>query len=286
MATLDDKGWWQEKTGEFRHPNRIDIGEQLEDELVEKIHAKGLELQAALLDYKTYVYTECYAFLDALRADYNIERLKGKTERITLKSFNGTKEFKIAVNNLIDYNQVKVELAKEKFLEYANLKIKDVEDADIKTIVLGALTPKNGRIDDRDIQKLISWGIEHPLWKDGVELLQKARMTAGTKSYINLRQREGLKLDGVWEGILLDLASLPIQEGVIQKNLEFMKWLKNLFRKADFSVVGHYDNEYWRGLFDEGKSEKEALEFTIKAEKEWNEALSEKLQQQGDDNEY
>lgn len=262
MSIMDDKGWWQDKTGDYKHLARIDIDEQLEDELVEKIHAKGLQLQTALLEYKDFVYSECYAFLDNLREEYNIERLKGKTERITLRSFNGTKEFKISVNSLIDYNQVKVELAKEKFLEYANLKIKDIEDSDIKTIVLGALEPKNGGYDDRDIQKLINWGFDHPAWKEGVELLQKARMTVGTKSYINLRQKEELKLDGAWQGIILDLASLPIQETVIQKNIEFIKWKRRLIQKNNWAWGK--DELYYRKLFDEGKSVDEALEYAKK----------------------
>ncbi|CAM3512647.1 DUF3164 family protein [Arcobacter aquimarinus] len=273
MPIIDDKGWWQDKTGEYKHPARIDIDEQLEDELVEKIHAKGLKLQAAILEYKDFVYSECYAFLDNLREEYNIERLKGKTERITLKSFNGTKEFKISVNNLIDYNQVKVELAKEKFLQYANLKIKDIEDNDIKTIVLGALEPKNGKYDDRDIQKLINWGFEHPFWKEGVELLQSARITTGTKSYINLRQKEELKLDGMWEGIVLDLAALPIQDTVIQKSIEFIKWKRNLLRRENkFVFIEAGDDYYWRKLFDEGKSIDEALAYAKEEEKCWQEA--------------
>lgn len=260
MAVVDDKGWWQDKAGDYKHPARIDIDEQLEDELVEKIHAKGLKLQAALLEYKDFVYTECYAFLDNLREEYEIERLKGKTERITLKNFNGTKEFKISVNNLIDYNQIKVELAKEKFLQYANLKIKDIEDNDIKTIILGALEPKNGSYDDKDIQKLINWGIENPIWKEGVELLQNARITTGTKSYINLRQKEDFKLDGAWQGIILDLAALPVQETVIQKNLEFIKWFKNINKNISFESK-KTDETQWRKMFDDGLSVNEALEL-------------------------
>jgi hypothetical protein len=260
MAKIAENGWWEDSNGDYKHPATIDIDRTLEDELVEKIHEKGKNLQAELLKYKAFVYSECYAFIDELRSVYGIERLKGKTERVTLRSFNGTKEFKISVNNLIDYNPTKIELAREKFLEYANLKVRDVKDNDIKTIVLGALTPKNGRYDDKELQKLINWGLEHPLWQEGVDLINKARMTTGTKSYINLRQREGLKLDGRWEAILLDLAALPVEDSVIQKNLEFIEWMKKIVRTLDYPKYANFTNGFWRKLFDEDKTTQEAFE--------------------------
>lgn len=212
MPTINEKGMWRNKEGDFIHPDMITPDKQLEDETVESIVKGALVLQKQMIEFKAKAFEECYSFVDLLRQKYNMERITSKSGTVTLKNFDGTKIVEIQVSKLISFDQ-KLNLAKEKIDEYLTLKTNGA-DAEIQTLITRVFDVKNGKVDAKQILSLKSYPIEHELWKEAMSMIDDATEIAGTKSYIRFKHRKNGEVDGSLEHIVLDLAGLemPIEE--------------------------------------------------------------------------
>lgn len=212
MPTINEKGMWRNKEGDFIHPDMITPDKQLEDETVESIVKGALVLQKQMIEFKAKAFEECYGFVDLLRQKYNMERITSKSGTVTLKNFDGTKIVEIQVSKLISFDQ-KLSLAKEKIDEYLTLKTNGA-DAEIQTLITRVFDVKNGKVDAKQILSLKSYPIEHELWKEAMSMIDDATEIAGTKSYIRFKHRKNAEVDGSLEHIVLDLAGLemPIKE--------------------------------------------------------------------------
>lgn len=212
MPTINEKGMWRNKEGDFIHPDMITPDKQLEDETVESIVKGALVLQKQMIEFKAKAFEECYGFVDLLRQKYNMERITSKSGTVTLKNFDGTKIVEIQVSKLISFDQ-KLSLAKEKIDEYLTLKTNGA-DVEIQTLITRVFDVKNGKVDAKQILSLKSYPIEHELWKEAMSMIDDATEIAGTKSYIRFKHRKNGEVDGSLEHIVLDLAGLeiPIKE--------------------------------------------------------------------------
>lgn len=212
MPTINEKGMWRNKEGDFIHPDMITPDKQLEDETVESIVKSALVLQKQMIEFKAKAFEECYGFVDLLRQKYNMERITSKSGTVTLKNFDGTKIVEIQVSKLISFDQ-KLSLAKEKIDEYLTLKTNGA-DAEIQTLITRVFDVKNGKVDAKQILSLKSYPIQHELWKEAMSMIDDATEIAGTKSYIRFKHRKNGEVDGSLEHIVLDLAGLemPIKE--------------------------------------------------------------------------
>ena len=212
MPTINEKGMWRNKEGDFIHPAMITPDKQLEDETVESIVKGALVLQKQMIEFKAKAFEECYGFVDLLRQKYNMERITSKSGTVTLKNFDGTKIVEIQVSKLISFDQ-KLSLAKEKIDEYLTLKTNGA-DAEIQTLITRVFDVKNGKVDAKQILSLKSYPIQHELWKEAMSMIDDATEIAGTKSYIRFKHRKNGEVDGSLEHIVLDLAGLemPIKE--------------------------------------------------------------------------
>jgi len=211
MPKKDERGFWQSKDGDFRHPDMVPMDKQLEDQTVEKLVAKAKEVQQLLIEFKSTAYEECFTFIELLRDKYGMDRMESsRMGSVTLRTYNGSAEVQIQVAKLISFDQ-KLSLAKEKADEYLIEKTEHA-DPEIRTLITKAFEVKNGRIDVKKILALKSYGIKHPKWLQAMELIDDATEIAGTKSYIRFREREGGAIDGQMINIALDLAALPVHE--------------------------------------------------------------------------
>ncbi|MFW2606161.1 DUF3164 family protein [Aliarcobacter butzleri] len=208
MPTINEKGMWRNKEGDFIHPDMITPDKQLEDETVESIVKGALVLQKQMIEFKAKAFEECYGFVDLLRQKYNMERITSKSGTVTLKNFDGTKIVEIQVSKLISFDQ-KLSLAKEKIDEYLTLKTNGA-DAEIQTLITRVFDVKNGKVDAKQILSLKSYPIEHELWKEAMRMIDDATEIAGTKSYIRFKHRKNGEVDGSLEHIVLDLAGLEM----------------------------------------------------------------------------
>lgn len=210
MAHKDIKGFWRKKDGEFIHPDMVPVDKKLEDELVDKLVAGAIGLHEIIKGFKEQAFEECYGFMDMLRQNYDMERIKSKTGTVTLKSYDGTAVVEIQVAKLITFDS-KLKLAKEKIDEYLTEKTNNA-DAEIQTLITKAFDVKNGKVDAKQILSLKSYPITHKLWKEAMSMIDDATEIAGTKTYIRFKERAGGKVDGGMQNIVLDIAGIEVSD--------------------------------------------------------------------------
>lgn len=207
MAKTDEKGFWQNKEGNYVHKDMISIDKQLEDEVVEKLLKKAKEVQKVLKEFKEAAYGECYNFIDLLRQNYGMDKMENsKTGSVSLKSYNGTKEVQIQIAKQISFDQ-KLALAKEKIDEYLAQKTENA-DAEIRTLITRAFDVKNGKVDAKMVLSLKQYPISNPKWIEAMKMIDEAVEIVGTKSYIRFREREDERIDGALKMIVLDIAGV------------------------------------------------------------------------------
>ena len=215
MGAIDNKGFWRNKRGEYVHPEMVLVDKQLEDEVVRKLTYEAETMHLLLKNFKIAAFAECYAFVDLLRQEYNMDRMKAsKQGSITLKTFDGTMKVQIQVAKLITFDQ-KLTLAKEKIDEYLAEKTAHA-DAEIQTLITRAFDVKNGKVDVKQIIGLKQYPIRHPKWLAAMKMIDDATEIAGTKSYIRFKKRDGGRIDAQLSTIVLDFASVVVSEDDIK----------------------------------------------------------------------
>lgn len=215
MANKDERGFWQNKNGEFTHPDMVGADKQLEDELVEKLVASAKKMSDKLMEFKIQAYADCYDFVDLLKQDYGLDRLakSKKLGSVTLKNYSGTMDVQIHVNKLIQFDQ-KLSLAKEKIDEYLNEKTEHA-DPEIRTLITKAFDVKNGKVDVKQILSLKQYPITAKKWQEAMSMIDAATEIVGTKSYIRFKERKGGLIDGDMQNIVLDFAALNVSTDTI-----------------------------------------------------------------------
>ncbi len=215
MAHTNIKGHWRNKKGEWVHPDMVPVDKRLEDGVVDELVENAKLVHGDLKKFKAEAFAACYDFVDLLRQEYGMERMKSAQGAITLKNFDGTREAQIQVAKLIQFDQ-KLSLAKEKIDEYLTEKTEHA-DAEIQTLIMRAFEVKNGKVDSKQIFSLKQYPIKHPLWLEAMAMIDDATEIAGTKSYIRFKERSEGKIDGALQSIILDLAALPLSEDDINE---------------------------------------------------------------------
>lgn len=226
MSHKNEQGHWQNKRGEYVHPDLVQVDKKLEDEVVEELVGKAIALQTSMSVFKTEAFDQCYDFLDLLRQNYNMERLAGRSGAVTLKNYDGTAEVQIAVAKLITFDQ-KLALAKEKVNEYLTEKTAHA-DPEIQTLILKAFDVKNGKVDAKQIISLKSYKIEHPKWVEAMAMIDDATEIAGTKSYIRFKERVDGAIDGELKTCVLDLASVPFIDADDVPAMKFEQLMRDM----------------------------------------------------------
>jgi hypothetical protein len=254
----DGRGFVQTKDGEFKHPDMIRVDKQLEDEIVEGIVSKAAQLHHQIKLFKIDAFAECYAFVDLLRQEYDIERISGKTNAVTLKSINGTMEVQIQVAKLISFDN-KLKLAKEKIDEYLTEKTLNA-DIEIQTLITRAFDVKDGKVDAKQIIGLKQYPIKHEKWLEAMKMIDDATEIAGTKSYIRFRAREKGQIDGAMQNILIDIASIVVTEEEIQETVRFKAYMDEIEKYSKENNLPKNPDINWKKYFKDGVTAANAVE--------------------------
>ena len=198
--------FWINKRGERVHPDMVRADDKLKHELVTSIIDKVHNQREELLEFKQEVLDDINSYMDLLRSEYNLEPLKtGGKGNISLQSFDGLKKVEIAVAQHIDFDE-KLTLAKEKIDEYLKEITKD-SNGDIQTLIMKAFeVDKKGNINAKVVLSLKNYEINHPLWKEAMEIIDDAVEIVGSKSYIRFYERKSI--DDKFKNLSLNFSNL------------------------------------------------------------------------------
>mgnify|MGYP001161987544 CR=1 FL=1 len=171
------------------------------DRLVRKYAAKAVILSKKLEEYKYELLEECDKHYQNILEENNIKSA-GKGN-YTLTTFDKSYKIEISVQENISCDDTIV-IAQAKLNEYLDLITKNTTD-DLRQIVNSAFQTRKGQLDVKRIISLFRLNINHPLWKEAMELLKKSLSRNISKRYVKIWERQP---DGSYKGITLNFSSL------------------------------------------------------------------------------
>ena len=173
--------------------------------IVEDIIKKVLEKEKELREFKNWAYTKIETYLDKTAGRYG-EKWKGNA---SLLNFSQDKQVSFRINDIIVFDE-RLSIAKNKIDEFIKSKTEGGDD-DLRLLVLKAFqVDKKGNINVKQIISLKTYKINHPLWKEAMQIIEDALKVVATKEYINFAVRPTPKSE--WHSISLNFSAMEIEK--------------------------------------------------------------------------
>jgi hypothetical protein len=206
MAVVVDNEWWLNKRGAKIHIDLIREDEKLKDSLVEELVKKALEVQECMREFKKEAIGDIDSYYELLLEKYKLDaKERSKKGNLTLENFSGTRKITISVNEKIDFDE-KLNIAKEKLDVFIKEVTEGVPDS-VKQLIDGAFeVDKKGKVNAKKILEMKKLNVEHPLWREAMDIIDEAVQVVGSKSYIRFYYRESSNKP--YKNIPLDMANI------------------------------------------------------------------------------
>lgn len=178
--------------------------EAIRNDTVERLTAKAQTIHDLLKDFKQEAFNDMGALLEVLQ-EYSERYATGKGNFTAMNS-DGTMKIEFQCHELGHFDE-RSDPAKKHILDFLNSKFGG--DPDTKELYSSLLqSDDNGKLDIKMVQRLYKfedkWNDEN--WKLGIKLLKESWTPSQTRQYIRFE----IKVNGVWQAIILDIARLPL----------------------------------------------------------------------------
>jgi len=163
----------------------------LKNEMVMKHIARAKELSKMHDEFKRQVFSDVQDFIALLADHYDVEVKQGKGN-VTLTSFDGKSQIKVAIDDVITFGP-EIDLAKQLINEVAEELLGDKEDDQLlNAIITDAFqADKEGNYNKSRILSLRRYRNYSDMekWKQAMEALDDGIIAGSTKTYIRFSQR-------------------------------------------------------------------------------------------------
>jgi hypothetical protein len=157
------------------------------DRVVRRLFKRAEKIAQDLVDFKVECFQAFEGYIDWLAAQDGAAAVGGVKGNIKLTSFDGTLQVTRMRQDSIDFDE-RLQMAVALINEYAAERVDGLPD-DIRIIIDDALHGANGRCHAGRILGLLRWNINHPKWKQAMDLIRAAIRVASTKEYCRFYRR-------------------------------------------------------------------------------------------------
>ncbi len=197
-----NKKVWIDHTGAEIPAKYVPSIKKKEDRTVSKIHQKALKLHNMLKEFKE----EAIIMADDMYREMAMENkimLDDKPHNFTLFSFDKSIKIEMQVHNRIEFDST-IDFAQQKINEFLEEKTKGIDD-ELIVIIQSAFKTSRGRLDAKKIMQLFSLKINHPKWKEAMEILKNSMNINHTKRYLNIYAKDE---EGKYKLVTLNFSAL------------------------------------------------------------------------------
>lgn len=202
MKRESKKRVWIDHTGAVIPAKYVPSIKKKEDKTVRQIHKKALKLHKMLKDFKD----EAVKLADEMYKEMAMSNqivLDDKPHNFTLFSFDKSIKIEIQVHNRIEFDST-IDFAQQKINEFLEEKTKGIDD-ELIVIIQSAFKTSRGKLDAKKIMQLFSLKINHPKWKEAMEILKNSMNVNHTKRYLNIYEKNE---EGKYKMITLNYSAL------------------------------------------------------------------------------
>lgn len=175
----------------------------LMDETVRKIAYFAAELRDQIARYKQHTMDDVLG-LKALLAQEHKVTIGGEKGNITLTSFDGLTKVTLKIADVTVFGP-ELQAAKVKVSECLRTWTEGAPP-ELRAIVENAFAvDQEGKINRSNLLYLLRLNIDHPTWREGMDLIRKAERPMGTKEYVQVHVRKAV--GDRWEHVAIDVAA-------------------------------------------------------------------------------
>lgn len=198
---------WIDEAGNSIPYNRLTGSEKLREKSAHTLAKQAFALNARISEFKTLVKKMCDEVVEAIRSENKIKTdSKGN---FTWYNFNQSIKIEVNVNELIRFDEVLIDAAKDKLMKIISNNISG--DDFIKSIVTEAFQTTTGKLDTRRILGLkkhstrISKKDLKEEWMSAMELIDKSITRPESRNYFRIYVKEE---NGDFKAIDLNFSSV------------------------------------------------------------------------------
>jgi hypothetical protein len=201
ITTQIKEKFWNDETGQAIPANRILPLEKAKEKAAYKLAKEALAINQKLAAFKENIAIECRAIYDEAMKDGK----PGKGNFI-FYNFDASLKIEVRVNENIDFDTAKIELAKQKLDEMISESINKDMDF-VKDLVLSAFSTSHGKLDTKKVLglKKHSERIKDQRYHDAMALIDQSIRRPTSKTYFVVWVRDQ---QGQYQNIDLNFSSI------------------------------------------------------------------------------
>lgn len=199
-----DKTWYDE-VGQAIPVNRVTKIEKLFERQSAKLLKGAVGLHQKLADFKTEITQICQEAYLLFMKDKGLNP-KSSKGNFTWYNFNRSIKVEVNINELIDFDDLGIQAAKEVFSSFLNENVQS-KDQFIKQMVLDAFETSRGKLDAKKIFGLIRYKskIKNQRFQEAVKLLEESIRRPKSRTYFRVSKKNS---SGKYEVIDLNFSSI------------------------------------------------------------------------------
>ena len=176
---------WTDENGQSVPYNRTTDIERMKEKYAYKIADEAYSVHKRIVAFKEGIKTMCEEVFNTVMNEK--ERAKATKGNFTWYNFNGSIKIEIAINELIEFDGLEIEKAKQKLMELVGESInKDAEF--MKELVLSAFQTSKGSLDTKKVLGLKKHAdrIKDERYHEAMALIDKSVRRPTSKTYFRV----------------------------------------------------------------------------------------------------
>lgn len=198
---------WMDEANNAIPRNRIAKHELKLEKNTNAILEKAQKANKILAEFKTKAYELAYEAYQEAMTSKGVDITSGYGKgNFTLFNFNRTIKIQVDINERIDFDDITIKAAKEKFNSFLEQTVK-TEDDMIKQLVLDAFETSRGKLDVKKIFSLIRYEskIDNIKFQEAVKLLKESIRRPDSKTYMRVFVKDA---QGKYSSVELNFSAL------------------------------------------------------------------------------
>jgi len=198
---------WEDETGSKIPYSRITATEKLQERNAHLLAARALKLNDELTRFKAQIKAASDAVYKSFMQE-NDGKGASKKGNYTWFNFDRSIRIEVDVQEAIKFDDLTIDLAKEKLDDFIGSNIQGAEEF-IKDLIMSAFAKQNGSLDVKKVLglKRHKSRIKDQRYHEAMDLIDKAIRRPESKSYYRVAVRNE---QGQYEGIDLNFSSISI----------------------------------------------------------------------------
>ncbi len=177
---------WKNHSGDTVPAAYVPTLDKERERVALKIYNKAKRLNESLQAFKELALTEADAVFDKMLADNNVDRERKGNFSIT--TFDKQIKIEVNVQERIDFDD-QIQVAQAKINEFIEQKTNGI-DPELTELINSAFQTNKGRMDVKRVLSLFNLKINHPLWKEAMELIKQSISRNSSKRYMRVWKKD------------------------------------------------------------------------------------------------